>query len=165
MSGKPAGAHPSAADLARLEAAARAAQERAYAPYSRFRVGAAVLTASGEIFGGANVENASYGLSVCAERNAIMAAALDGHRVIEAICVASDVAPPASPCGMCRQTMLEFAPDPELTRVVAIGAHDTRMEWTVSELIPYGFTGSHLSPGAAVAVAVAPSPRRSRRKP
>ena len=94
-----------------LEAAARAAQARAYAPYSGFRVGAAVL-ADGVIFDGANVENASYGLAICAERTAIAAAVLAGHRRIEAVAVITDATPPSSPCGMCRQTMREFTPDP-----------------------------------------------------
>jgi cytidine deaminase len=127
-----------------LARAAREAQGRAYAPYSHFHVGAALVTASGEVFTGANVENASYGLSVCAERNAVMVAALAGHRDIRAICVVSDSDPPASPCGMCRQTLLEFAPDPHATRVIALGKGDTRAEWTVAELIPHGFTGKQL---------------------
>lgn len=131
-------------DLAALGRAARAAQARAYAPYSGFRVGAALVTASGEVFTGANVENASYGLCVCAERNALMGAALAGHRDVRAICVVSDIDPPASPCGMCRQTMLEFAADPATTRVIALGKGGARAEWTVAELIPHGFTGRQL---------------------
>src|SRR5262245_35735936 len=117
---------------AELERAARAAQTRAYAPYSRFRVGAALRVASGEVFTGANVENASYGLCVCAERNAVLAAALAGHRDIRIVCVVTDVAPPASPCGMCRQTLLEFAADPQTTRVIALGPGDARAEWTLA---------------------------------
>jgi cytidine deaminase len=127
-----------------LLAAARAAQATAYAPYSHFHVGAAVVTASGEVFTGANVENASYGLAVCAERNAVVAAVLGGHRDIRAVCVVSDSDPPASPCGMCRQTLLEFAADPTKTRVIAHGRDGTRAEWTIAELIPYGFTGKQL---------------------
>ena len=131
-------------DVAALERAARAAQQRAYAPYSGFKVGAALLTGSGEIYTGANVENASYGLTVCAERTACIAAALAGHRDVRAICVVTDVSPPASPCGMCRQTLLEFTPDPTTVRVIAVGPDGGHAEWTVAELIPYGFTGKQL---------------------
>jgi len=134
-------------DEAALLAAARAAQARAYAPYSHFHVGAALITASGEVFTGANVENASYGLCICAERNAVMAAALAGHRDVRAICVVTDIDPPGSPCGMCRQTLLEFSPDPAATRVIAHGTNGSRAEWTVAELIPHGFTGKQLDKG------------------
>jgi cytidine deaminase len=127
-----------------LERAARAAQATAYAPYSHFRVGAALETASGERFTGANVENASYGLTVCAERSAVLAAVLAGHRDIRTIVVVTDVVPPASPCGMCRQTLLEFTPDPHATRVIGVGKDGARAEWTVAELIPHGFTGKQL---------------------
>ncbi len=131
---------------AELEAAARGAQRRAYAPYSQFQVGAALVVASGEVFTGANVENASYGLCVCAERNAVIAAALAGHRDVRAICVVTKIAPPASPCGMCRQTLLEFAHDPATTRVISLGPDGARAEWTLAELIPHGFTGGQLPP-------------------
>ncbi len=157
MSKKP----PPRSDDDELERAARAVQARAYAPYSGFRVGAALRTASGEIFTGANVENASYGLTVCAERTAVMAAALAGHRDVRAICVVTDIAPPASPCGMCRQTLLEFAPDPAAVRVIALGAGGSRAEWTVAQLIPYGFTGKQL-PAAATAPVAATTTRRRR---
>jgi cytidine deaminase len=129
---------------AELEQLARAARDRAYAPYSNFRVGAALVAGDGRVFTGANVENASYGLTVCAERNAVMAMVLAGATDVQAIYVASDIAPPASPCGMCRQTLLEFVRDPAATRVVVIsprGHHDT---WTLAELIPHGFTGDEL---------------------
>ncbi len=135
-----------AMDTVALERAARAAQARAYAPYSGFKVGAALLTGSGEIFTGANVENASYGLTVCAERTACIAAALAGHRDVRAICVVTDATPPASPCGMCRQTLLEFCPDPAAVRVIAVGPDGASAEWTVAELIPHGFTGKQLTP-------------------
>ena len=129
-----------------LIALARAAQARAYAPYSGFRVGCALVTPDGTVFTGANVENASYGLTVCAERNAVMAMVLAGATDIRAIYVASDIAPPASPCGMCRQTMLEFSPDPAATRITAIGPGAARVSWTVAELIPANFTGKQLAP-------------------
>lgn len=133
-----------AIDETALLAAARAAQATAYAPYSHFHVGAALLTASGAVHTGANIENASYGLTVCAERNAVAAAVLAGARDVRVICVISDSDPPASPCGMCRQTLLEFAADPAATRVIAYGRGGKRAEWTLAELIPYGFTGKQL---------------------
>jgi cytidine deaminase len=129
-------------ELTRL---ARAAQDRAYAPYSHFRVGAALVTADGQVFTGANIENASYGLTVCAERNAVAAMVMAGARDLRAIYVASDIAPPASPCGMCRQTLLEFARDPASTGVIAIGPGDSRQSWTLAALLPSGFTGDQLA--------------------
>jgi cytidine deaminase len=146
-------------DTVALERAARAAQARAYAPYSGFKVGAALLTSSGEIFTGANVENASYGLTVCAERTACIAAALAGHRDVRAICVVTDASPPASPCGMCRQTLLEFTQDPSKVRVIAVGPNGTHAEWTVAELIPHGFTGKQLD-----TVPPAPAPKTARKR-
>ena len=94
-----------------LEARAKAAQAAAYAPYSKFKVGAAVR-ANGLIFEGVNVENASYPLSVCAERNAIAAAVLAGALELEAVAICTDASPPSSPCGGCRQVLLELARDP-----------------------------------------------------
>jgi cytidine deaminase len=126
-----------------LIAAARDAQTRAYAPYSLFKVGAAAR-AGGRVFTGANVENATYGLSVCAERNAAIAAVLAGDRKLDEIIVVSNASPPASPCGMCRQTLLEFARDPATFRVVAINGQGERREWTLAQLIPDGFTGEEL---------------------
>lgn len=98
-------------DHVTLIAAARAARKRAYCPYSKFRVGAAVLTASGAVFTAANVENAAYGLSVCAERNAIAQAVAAGEREIRAIAVIADGKMTAAPCGACRQVISEFGPD------------------------------------------------------
>jgi cytidine deaminase len=160
MSGK-ANGKANGKDMAALERAARDAQQRAYAPYSNFKVGAAVLTGSGEIFTGANVENASYGLTVCAERTACIAAALAGHRDVRAVCVITDASPPASPCGMCRQTLLEFTPDPSKVRVLALGPDGAHAEWTVAELIPHGFTGKQLDTAAAPATAPKTSRKRS----
>jgi len=128
---------------AALEAAARDARRRAYAPYSKFRVGAAVRMA-GEVFEGANVENASYGLAMCAERTAVFAAVLAGAHRLEAVVVCTDASPPSSPCGACRQVLLEFAPDPAAVTVTAINAHGDRRSWTLAELIPDGFSGKEL---------------------
>ena len=129
---------------AALEARACDAQRRAWAPYSKFRVGAAVRMASGEIFGGANVENASYGLSVCAERTAVFAAVLAGAHRLEAVAVCTDASPPSSPCGACRQVLLEFAPDPAAVTVTAINPRGERRSWTLAQLIPDGFSGREL---------------------
>jgi cytidine deaminase len=115
------------------------AQARAYAPYSRYPVGAAVATADGTVVPGANVENASYGLSVCAERNAILRAVADGAREIAAVAVVTPSSPPAAPCGACLQTMLEFAPDPRRVRVILANPAGERTAHTLAELAPFGF--------------------------
>jgi cytidine deaminase len=129
---------------AELEARALDAQRRSYAPYSKFRVGAAVRMAGGDPFDGANVENASYGLAICAERTAVFAAVLAGAHRLEAVAVCSDASPPSSPCGACRQVLLEFAPDPSAVVVTAINPGGERRSWTLAELIPDGFSGSEL---------------------
>jgi len=136
-------ASPATADQAALEARALDAQRRAYAPYSKFRVGAAVRMTGG-LYDGANVENASYGLSICAERTAVFAAVLDGARQLEAVAVCSEASPPSSPCGACRQVLLEFAPDPAAVTVTAINPRGERRSWTLAELIPDGFSGREL---------------------
>ena len=94
-----------------LVSAAREARERAYAPYSSYSVGAALLSSSGRIYTGCNVENASYGLSICAERAAIAAMVADGERSVRAIAIVTDGPTPGPPCGMCRQVLAEFADD------------------------------------------------------
>ncbi|WP_238381246.1 cytidine deaminase [Mariniblastus fucicola] len=114
-----------------------AAREKAYAPYSNFKVGAALLLADGEtIVTGCNVENASYGLAICAERNAICAAVATGHQDFLAVVVAAS--PLASPCGACRQFIVEFGKDID---VVSVDPNDTskRLRWTSDELIPDSF--------------------------
>jgi cytidine deaminase len=126
-----------------LLGAARAARGRAYAPYSKFRVGAALL-ADGLEHTGANVENASYGLAICAERNAIMQAVLAGARQLEVIAVASGTSPPATPCGMCLQVMREFSPDPAQVRVLLTNDQGEVVRFTLAELLPHGFGPSDL---------------------
>ena len=126
-------ARPLPAGLARAAAAAR---RRAYAPYSRFRVGAAVR-AEGRIYSGCNVENASYGLTVCAERSAVSRAVFAGARRLEALAVASGTSPPTPPCGMCLQTLAEFA-GPTLP-VLLLGARGSQEETTLGELLPRAF--------------------------
>jgi cytidine deaminase len=119
-----------------LVRAAEAARARAYAPYSRYQVGAAVRGDNGKIYTGANVENASYGLALCAERNAVAAAVLDGVRRLTAVAVITSTSPPAAPCGMCRQTLAEFARD---LPVVLVNDRGERRETTLETLLPLGF--------------------------
>jgi len=126
-----------------LEDHARSVQNRAYAPYSKFRVGAAVQM-NGQIFDGVNVENASYPLSVCAERNAIAAAVAAGARDLEAVAVITDASPPSAPCGGCRQVLSEFAKDWKAVTVTAFNAKGERRSWTIAELLPDGFSGKEL---------------------
>jgi cytidine deaminase len=128
-----------------LEDQAKAAQQRAYAPYSKFKVGAA-LRASGQVFEGANVENASYSLAICAERTAMSAAVLAGARSLEEVAVCTDVSPPSSPCGACRQFLYEFAADPTKVTVTSINPAGERRSWTLAELLPAGFSGRELPP-------------------
>jgi cytidine deaminase len=120
-----------------LIAAARAARANAYAPYSGFPVGAAVLMEDGSIHAAANVENCIPALSVCAERNAISAAASAGLRKPQAIAVVAEMSPPARPCGLCRQTLVEFADD---LPILVVNAQGDREETTLGELLPQRFT-------------------------
>jgi len=120
-----------------LVARALAARAGSYSPYSNFAVGAAVRTKDGAVFVGANVENASYGVSVCAERVAILAAVNAGARELSAVVVATSTSPPVAPCGICRQTMAEFADD--ATPVILINDRGERRDTTLAELLPYAF--------------------------
>jgi cytidine deaminase len=120
--------------------AARAVQLHAYAPYSGFRVGAALEGMDGQVFVGCNVESASFGLTICAERSALVAAVAAGHRAFRRIVVISDSDPPASPCGACRQMLAEFGLD---LRVDAVGPGRAQT-WTLAELLPDAFTSHRL---------------------
>ena len=128
-------------DATVLRDTAFAAMENAYAPYSKFRVGAAVRTTTGEIIAGCNVENAAYGEALCAERVAIAAAVARGMKEFEEIAIASESDEPAAPCGSCRQTMSEFAPDLKVTSYAANGKQVT---WRLSDLLPEAFASNHL---------------------
>jgi cytidine deaminase len=119
-----------------LIAAARAARENSYAPHSRFRVGAAVRTASGRFFGGCNIESASYGLGVCAERMAVLKAVSEGERVLEALAVVTDADVPTPPCGACRQILWEFCGDVEIVLATVKGHIET---YRLSALYPRPF--------------------------
>ena len=132
--------HPQQAALVREAAEARA---HAYAPYSRFQVGAAVL-AGGRTFRGCNVENASYGLTICAERAAAFAAVAAGARRVEAVAVVTDAERPTPPCGACRQVLSEFGPDAVVICATLAGAVVT---YRLSDLLPAAFGPEDLGHG------------------
>jgi cytidine deaminase len=121
-----------------LVQAAREARERALAPYSRFKVGAAIETADGRIITGCNIENASYGLTVCAERVAMFKALSEGHRQFVRIAVVADTQAPTSPCGACRQVLWEFGRDLE---VILANLGTVTARHTMKELLPHPFDG------------------------
>lgn len=125
---------------AKLLEAARRAREAAYAPYSRFKVGAAVLTAAGEVFSGCNIENASLGATVCAERVAIFTAVAAGQRAFTALAVMADTPEPVPPCGLCRQVLAQFSPN---CRVLMANTAGRWQLVNLSELFPLAF---HLPP-------------------
>ena len=122
--------------LEELIQAAISVRAMAYAPYSKFKVGAALLTLDGNIFTGCNVENASYGLAICAERNAICKAVAEGQTQFEAIVIAAE--PLATPCGACRQFIHEFGKEIHVTCVDADNPN-VRRNWEIAELLPEGF--------------------------
>lgn len=123
----------------KLYEAALAARENAYAPYSEFQVGAALLTEEGEIFGGCNVENATIGATVCAERTAIGNALTQGHSKPIALCVITSLDEPAAPCGICRQVLAEFAADMPIMMANPSGRRDFVH---LDDLLPHRF-GPH----------------------
>ena len=125
-----------------LVAAARAARDHAVADYSGFKVGAAVETADGTIVGGCNIENATYGLTLCAERVAIFKALSDGHRSFRRVAVVADTADPTPPCGSCRQILWEFAGDIE---VVLANLDRETARYRLADLLPHPFDRRLLS--------------------
>ena len=128
---------------AALKSAAQQAAAQAYAPYSKFPVGVAVLAASGKIYSGCNVENASYGGTVCAERNAIAAAVVAGERKFSALMVYTPQAMLTPPCGICRQVIAEFfTPD---APVASCNHLQQQQQWTLGELLPAAFTPTYLA--------------------
>ena len=127
----------------RLVRAAESARERARAPYSDFAVGAAVIDDLGRIHVGCNVKNASYGLSVCAERHAVAAAVVAGAGEIKGLAVVTGTSPPVSPCGACRQVLAEFGDFP----VILANFDGDRVETSVAELLPMAFTPASLGTG------------------
>jgi cytidine deaminase len=129
---------PTPAQLRKLRAAAKTAARHAYAPYSRFRVGAAVLTASGKIHAGCNVENASYGLCNCAERTAIFSAVAAGEKNLRLRCVVvyTPTKTATAPCGACRQVIHEFGPE---ARVVSFCEGRDELDVSIGALLPGAF--------------------------
>lgn len=127
--------HPLTTTDALLEAARQVAAH-AYAPYSQFAVGAAIRTRSGRIFSGCNVENASYGLTQCAERNAIAQAIAAGERDVDEVVIYTQTTEPTAPCGACRQVINEFGPGARV-RSVCDGA--AVLDLSIAELLPHGF--------------------------
>lgn len=124
-------------ELVQLLEVAKNARENAYVPYSHFKVGAAVLTSDGKIITGCNVENASYGLAICAERVAVFNAVSQGNTSFKAIAVIADTEEPVPPCGACRQVLTEFSRE---MIIIMANLKDEIKRTTVGELLPYAFT-------------------------
>jgi cytidine deaminase len=139
-------------DKTALTQAAAKARAKAYAPYSKYKVGAAALGASGKIYTGANIENASYGLTICAERSAIFAAVSAGEKQLLAIAIAVGAKKPGedgSPCGACRQVMAEFMALSAPVYVANISAAKTKItQRALKDYLPYAFTPKTLSKNA-----------------
>ena len=131
------------ADSDRLLAAARRAFDGAIAGYSHFKVGAALETASGEIISGCNIENASYGLTMCAERVAMFKALSDGHRDFRRVLIVADTATPTPPCGACRQILWEFGGDLE---IILGNLHAEKARFRLRDLLPHPFDARLLTP-------------------
>jgi len=137
---RPAGAGAPSIDSAR--AAALGVMPRAYAPYSQFRVGAALVGTDGRIFTGCNVENSAHPAGICAERSALAAAVAAGVTEFAMLVIASEADEPTPPCGMCRQALVEFAPALPITSCTSRGGEAT---WTLATLLPHPFTPAALT--------------------
>jgi cytidine deaminase len=120
-----------------LRERAFAAMDRAYAPYSNFKVGAAILSTDGSVTEGCNVENAAYPAGICAERTAVSYAIARGHRTFDAILIATEAEEPTPPCGICRQVLEEFSPK---MLVISVTRDGREARWTLDELLPKAFT-------------------------
>jgi cytidine deaminase len=155
---------PVTMETASLIADAKAVRENAHAPYSKYKVGAALLTKSGRVFVGCNVENASYGATICAERNAIAQMVAAGERHPVACVVVTQGDEPGSPCGMCRQVLAEFAVTLPITLVAvkANGGPDALRTTTLEELLPDAFSGALLEAATTAKAKKAKAPTSSR---
>jgi cytidine deaminase len=131
-------------DWAALEAAARAVRDNAHAPYSGYRVGSALLTRTGRVFAGCNVENASYGLSICAERSAVTQMVAAGAAEPVAVLVLTSGPEAAAPCGACRQTLVEVAGDDLPVRLMSVDQPGRHRDITLGELLPLAFRAAAL---------------------
>ena len=138
---RPAQAAPEGPRRRELVRLARQARRRAQAPYSGFKVGAALRTRAGEIVTGCNIENATYGLTICAERVAVFKAVSEGHDRFTRIAVVADTEEPTPPCGPCRQILWEFAGDIE---VILANLHEEKGRYRLSDLLPVPFDGRFL---------------------
>ncbi len=134
------------ADEDRLVAASQAARKFAYAPYSKFAVGAAVLTEDGTLYSGCNVENVTYGMTTCAEQTAMLKAVSEGHRRFTQIAVCTDRSPPATPCGLCRQMLAEFCDD---IGIILVNPAGERAYTRLSDILPHAFRPRDLIGDAA----------------
>lgn len=128
---------------------AKKAREHAYAPYSKFMVGAALETKDGKIYQGCNIENAAYGPANCAERTAFFRAVYEGEREFTRIAIvggkiSEDLKKPCAPCGVCRQVMMEFC-DPEAFKIILADGENGELEYTLKELLPLGFGAANLT--------------------
>ncbi|MGQ9896849.1 MAG: cytidine deaminase [Acidobacteriota bacterium] len=126
-----------------LISAAQAARQYAYAPYSGFSVGAAIQTQSGQIYTGCNIENASFGLTVCAERVALLKALSEGERQFRTMAIATAAVAPTPPCGACRQVLWEFCGN---IRVISVNLDGVMAEWSLGALLPDAFDGRRFTP-------------------
>ena len=133
---------PERAVIDKLRGAAEEAMRRAYAPYSSFRVGAALLGDDGSVTQGCNVENASYSATICAERSAVASAVSRGVKAFAALVLVTEAEQPTPPCGVCRQVLVEFAP---ALPIVSIAKSGREARWSLADLLPHPFNPDSLS--------------------